>query len=162
MSKLARLQVVGPLVLLSAVLAAELAAYALAVTPSSAFLWYLNFEVFSLFRKSRATLQDYGNIPFVQVLFIAGPTALIGLAGLMLKRNLLLAISSNVSLVFAAFLVYNWYSWSNIAQVHAASLLWVHVPTGNTLCLFVTLALTCLASFFASHIIYFRSLRADI
>src|SRR6266567_3594628 len=51
-----RLQLVGPLLLLCVVAAAESIAYALAHNPSSALLWYLNLEVFSIFRKSRVAL----------------------------------------------------------------------------------------------------------
>ena len=73
MQGFARLQLVGPVVLFCAVLAAEAAAYALAQMPSSGFLWYLNLEVFSIFRRSRAALAELGNLPFAQVLLIAGP-----------------------------------------------------------------------------------------
>ena len=67
MQRFARLQLVGPVVLFCAVLAAEAAAYALAQMPSSGFLWYLNPEVFSIFRRSRAALAELGNVPFAQV-----------------------------------------------------------------------------------------------
>ena len=103
MQRSARLQIIGPLVLFFAVLAAEGAAYALSEMPSSAFLWYLNLEVFSLFRKSRAALAEVGNLPFAQVLLIAGPITAIGMIGLSLKNKLCLAISSNLSFCFAAF-----------------------------------------------------------
>jgi hypothetical protein len=161
MLRLARLQLVGPLVLLGFVLAADLAAYALSLKPSSGLLWYLNLEVFSLFRKSRAALGEYFNLPFAQTMFIAGPMVAVGLAGLMLKRNLGLAISSNLTLVFAAFVAYNWHSWSSISHLQAVSLSSVHVPMGGTFYLFVTLAATSLLSFGASHTLYFRALRAD-
>ena len=41
----------------------QLIAYALAQVPSSGFLWYLNLEVFAIFRSSRAALAELGNVP---------------------------------------------------------------------------------------------------
>lgn len=159
MQRFARIQLLGPLVLFCAALAAEGAAYALSEAPSSGFLWYLNLEVFSLFRRSRAALADFGNLPFAQVILIAGPMALIGIAGLLLKNKLCLAISSNLSFCFAAFLAYNWHAWTSTAHVKAASLIFVHIPSGGTLWMIVILAITSFLSFAASHLLYFGELR---
>src|SRR5262245_19251266 len=98
MPRLARLQLIGPVVLFGLLFAADAAAYALVLKPSSSFLWYLNLEVFSLFRKSRAAFGEIFNLPFAQVLFVAYPIALLGLIGVTFKRNLCLALSSNISL----------------------------------------------------------------
>jgi hypothetical protein len=154
-----RLQLVGPLVLFAAVLAAEAAAYALAFAPSSGFLWYLNLEVFNLFRKSRIALSDYCSLPFAQVLVVAGPMALVGMAGVIFRNNLCVAISSNLSFVFAAFLAYSWNVWNTQGQV-TASLVSVHVPTGSTFYLFIVLAVASFGSFAISHIAYFSAIRA--
>src|SRR3954470_6786078 len=155
----ARLQLVGPLVFFCAVLAAESAAYALAYSPSSELLWYLNLDVFSAFRRSRAALSDLGNVPFAQLLVFAGPTLLVGLAGAWFRQTLLLAISSNLSFCFAAFLAYNCYSWTSEIQVQAASLTSVYAPTGNTFWVFGILIATSVLSFGTSHFIYFKALR---
>ena len=160
MQRFARVQIMGPLVLFVAVLAAEAAAYALSEMPSSALLWYLNLEVFSLFRKSRAALAEVGNLPFAQVLFIAGPIVLIGIVGLSLKNKLCLAISSNLSFCFAAFVAFNWHAWTTATHVKAASLAFVQVSSGSTLLLIAALALTSLLSFGASHFLYFGALRS--
>jgi hypothetical protein len=160
MPRIARLQLIGPLVLFCAVLAAEAAAYALAQLPSSGFLWFLNLEVFGVFRRSRAALAEFGNIPFAQTALIVGPTVIVGLVGLWLRQNLCLALSSNLSFCFAAFLGYNWQSWSGAARVQSASLGFVHVPNDGTLWLFVVLAVTSSLSFVASHFLYFRALRS--
>jgi hypothetical protein len=159
MTRAARLQLIGPAVLFSAVLAAESAAYLLTQAPSSAFLWYLNLEVFSLFRKSRGALADYCSLPFAQVWIMAGPMALIGLLGLAFKRNICLAISSNLSFVFAAFAAYSWYEWNSLGKVKAASLVWVGAPTGGSLYLFLILLTASFFSFAASHLLYFRELK---
>jgi hypothetical protein len=160
MQRSARLQLVGPVALFCAVLAAEAAAYALAQAPSSAFLWYLNLEVFSLFRKSRAALAEAGNLPFAQVLLIAGPIVAIGLVGLLLKNKLCLAISSNLSFCFAAFIALNWHSWTTATHVKAASLAFVQVSSGSTLLMIGALAITSFLSFGASHFLYFGALRS--
>jgi hypothetical protein len=161
MSILFRLQLVGPVVLFCAALAAESAAYALTQAPSSGFLWYLNLEVFNLFRRSRIILGQYCDLPFAHILMVAGPMALLGLAGLALKRNLCLAVSSNLGFIYAAFLAYSWFAWNNGGRVTSASLASVYVPTGDALYLFVVLAITALVSFAASHCLYFRALRSE-
>ena len=160
MQRFARLQLAGPLALLCAVLTAEGAAYALAQVPSSGFLWYLNLEVFGIFRRSRAALAELGNIPFAQTLLIVGPVVLIGAAGLWFKQNLCLAISSNLSFCFAAFLAYNWHA-SASAIVKTASLISVQVPSGGAFWMITVLAATSFLSFAASHLLYFGALRSE-
>ncbi len=153
-----RIQLVGPCTLLTAVLAADAAAFALAQYPSSSFLWYLNLDVFSLFRKSRAALE-FGGLPFAQALLIAGPIALVGFAGVAFKRNLCLAISSNLALVFSTFVVYSWLAWGRVGEVKSASLAWPALPSGGTSTMLAILALTSVASFATSHLLYFLALR---
>jgi len=158
---LSRLQLVGPIVLLCAALAADSAAYGLTQAPSSAFLWYLNLDAFNLFRKSRVILGQYFDFPFIQVLMIAGPLALVGLIGLALKRNLYLAIASNIGFTYAAFLAYSWYAWDNVGKVTSVSLAFVYAPTGDSLYLFVVLLTASFVSFVLSHFLYFRALRFE-
>src|SRR6266478_9579672 len=153
-----RLQLVGPLLLLCLVAAAESIAYALAHNSSSAVLWYLNLEVFSIFRKSRVALSGHLNFPFAQLLIIS-PLAFLSLAGIALRRNLLIAISSNLSFVCAALLLFSWHHWNSFGQVRAASLAAVRMPTGNDLCLFVLLLFGCFVSFVTSHFFYVHHLR---
>ena len=160
MQRFARVQLVGPVVLFCAVLAAEEAAYALAQMPSSGFLWYLNLEVFGIFRRSRAALAEFGNVPFAQALLLVGPIVLLGALGLWFKQNLCLAVSSNLSFCFAAFLAYNWHSWTSAVRVQSASLAFVHVPTDGTLWVAAVLAITSSLSFAASHCLYFGALRS--
>jgi hypothetical protein len=160
MQRIARIQLIGPLVLLGAVAAAEAAAFALAFAPSSSLLWYLNLEVFSIFRKSRIYLGDLSAIPFAQLLFIAGPLALIAGLGLVLKRNLVLAVASNLSLVYAAVLIYSWHHWHTFKHMKSASLVWVQVPSGSDLYFFAILLIASSASFVASHCFYLRAARS--
>jgi hypothetical protein len=134
-------------------LGAETVAYALAHRPSSALLWYLNLEVFSIFRKSRVALSGHVNLPFAQLLIIS-PLALLVLAGIVFRRNLPTALSSNLSFVCAGLLLCSWYIWNSRGQVRAASLAAVHMPTGNDLCFFVLSLFGCFVSFLTSHFFY--------
>ena len=161
MQGLVRLQLAGPIALLVAVFGADSAAYALADAPSSAWLWYLNLEVFSIFRKSRTALSDICSLPFAQVILIAGPLACLACVGLALKRNLLTAVSSNLSFVYAAFVVYSWHHWHSFGTVKSASLAFAQVPTGTDLYLFIVMLLTSFASFAASHFLYFCAVRNE-
>ena len=159
MQRLVRLQLVGPLVLFCAISAAEAASHALASDPSSALLWYLNLELFSVFRKSGAFLDQYGSAPFAQLLFVAFLAGLV-VIGLARRSILPVAIASNLSFVYAGFLLYTWHHWNNLGQVRAASLAPVQVPAGSAFYLFVGLLLACFVSFAASHYFYLRLLRS--
>jgi hypothetical protein len=161
MSKAAKLQIIGPFVLVLFVLAAESAAYALSQIPSSEVLWYLNLEVFSVFRKSRGNMGELFELPFTQTLLIAGPLAVLAGLGLALKQKLGVAIASNLSFVYAGFLLVSWYHWQSASRLREASLVWTHVPTGNDLVLFVALLVTCFLSFAASHISYLTEARGQ-
>ena len=161
MQKLTRLQLIGPLILLSTICAAEILAYALSQRPSSGLLWYLNVEVFGIFRKSRVALSECVNQPFAQLLIVS-PLALLALAGLVLRRNLLIAVSSNLSFVCAGFLVFSWHHWNAAGQVRAASLAALHLPTGNDSCFFILLLFACFVSFTMSHFFYIHLLRSRI
>ena len=159
MRRLATLQLAGPICLLLTVAAADGASWALSQAPASALLWYLNLEVFSAFRRSRWLLLDLGSLPFAQLLLIAGPLGLIALLGIALRRNLLVAIASNLSLVYATFVLFSWYAWSSHGTVSIASLSVVQVPTGGSFYLFLVLLAASVASFSASHLFYIRALR---
>ena len=52
MSRLFKLQFLGPLTLFAATLCAELAARALEYDPSSEFLWFVNLRMFGIFQRS--------------------------------------------------------------------------------------------------------------
>jgi hypothetical protein len=154
----ARLQLIGPLALLGPVLGAETAAYALVQRPSSAFLWYLNLEVFGLFRVSRQLTGGFGAFPFSQLLIVA-PVALVAIIGVVFRRNLPLAIASNLSLVYAGFLLYSWQFWHGFRHMRQASLTIVQMPAGYDLYLLgMLLGASCL-SFAISHSLYLRAMR---
>jgi hypothetical protein len=153
MQKSHKIQLLGPLVVAIAVLSAEGVAYALALTPSSSLLWYLNLEVFSIFRKSRSYLGDFAAMPFAQWLLIAGPIAALAVAGLVT------AVASNLSFVYAAFLAYSWFNWHSVGHLRSASLAWIQVPTTTNAALFAVLFAAAFVSFAASHVMYFAEAR---
>jgi hypothetical protein len=159
MHSLARLQLIGPAALFAATLAADSFAYALVWDPSSSLLWYLNLEVFSIFRASRALLGGLFAAPFAQVLIVGLPLITLAGIGLVWKRNLMIALSSNLSFVYAMLLLFAWHNRQSIGNVTSTSLAWVHVPSGSTLGLFATLLLVSFFSFAASHVLYIRAAR---
>jgi hypothetical protein len=159
MQKPARLQLAGPLALFAALAVAETAAYALAQYPASAFLWYLNLDVFGLFRKSRLLMGEWGAIPFAQ-LALAAPLALVATAALVRRGRFLTALASTLGFVYAVFLGYAWERWNFPLQASQASLVPIAFPTGNDLCLFLTLGSAALVSFIATQLVYFRAVRS--
>jgi hypothetical protein len=160
MRKLAKLQIAGPLVLLFAIGAADTASWALAHTPSSSLLWYLNLEVFSVFRRGRWMLSGAADFPFAQTLLIAAPLALLTALGHAFRRNLLTAIGSNLSFVYAIFLLCSWHAWNNLGGGQSASLIAVQMPTDGNFFLYSVLLVVSGVSLLASHLIYIRRLRA--
>jgi len=53
-------------------------------------------------------LSSYVNFPFAQLLIIS-PLAFLVLGGIALRRNLLIAISSNLTLICVGFLLFSWH-----------------------------------------------------
>ena len=87
------------------------------------------------------------------------PILLIGCIGVVCRKRLLLAISSNLSFVYAGYLIYLW----TVMQPHAlqASLSAIALPKGGAdLYLVASLLGASLSSFCVSHFIYVRDVRA--
>jgi len=159
MHRLSKLQLIGPVFLFAAVVAAEAGAYALSMFPSSETLWYVNLKLFGMFQRSYYQIDSYTGIASFDLFFIALPILLVGCLGVALRQRLMLAISSNLSFVYAGLLIYLWASM----QPHAlqASLDAIAVPTsGADLYLVASLLGASLLSFCASHFIYVRDVRA--
>jgi hypothetical protein len=156
MIRITKLQAIGPAVLFSVVAAAEASAYALAQSPSSPWLWYLNLEVFGLLRKSEVLLSGYVDQPFAQ-LWLVGCLMLFACVGLLARNRLLIALSSNLSLVYACFTIYSWHSLGPSAK--AVSLATVPMPSGTDLFLLCILGFASALSAAVSHLLYVRELR---
>jgi hypothetical protein len=159
MNRVAKLQCLGPFALFAAALAAEAAAYALAQHPTSAFLWYVNLRLFGIFQRSYYVLSSFTDIPAPELIFIATPVMLAACYGLLRNRRLPLAIASNISVVYAVFLMYSWNSGRTPSL--QASLTTIAVPPGPGFALLAVLIISSLASMLVSHLLYFRAVRTE-
>jgi hypothetical protein len=158
MNRLSKLQLIGPAFLFAAVLAAEGAAYALSVFPSSTPLWYANLKLFGMFQRSYYLVDSYTGIPSFNLLFIAFPMLLLGSLGIVWRKRLLLAISSNLSFVYAGLLIHQWMLMQ--PRGLQASLTAIALPVADAdLYLVATLLGASLLSFCVSHFIYVRDVR---
>jgi NADH:ubiquinone oxidoreductase subunit K len=156
MTKLAKLQIVGPLALLLALLAAEGAAIALAILPTSETLWYLNLQWFRMFQQSHYLLLDILKVSYSQLLTIALPLFSLGCIGLLLRRPLPLAVASNLSMIYVALVFFSStgiFTYGKQASINSLAT----VPHPNWYVL-LGLASCALLSFFVSHAIYVRSI----
>jgi hypothetical protein len=160
MTRLRNLQLVGPVALFAAVLAAEGAAYALAQAPSSAWLWYLNLKWFSMFQQSHYSLKDHLGVDCEQLLCIALPLLIAAGVGVAFKRSLLLAISSNLSFVYIGFVFYTWSRANGYSEQASLSVSFVTSSSPDLIVLAVLVGLSLL-SFVVSHISYIQRARAQ-
>src|SRR6476660_9783064 len=95
MSRLFKLQFLGPLALFAATLSAELAAQALSYAPGSEFLWFVNLRMFGIFQRSYGLLSDFVSIPGFQLFGIAVPIFAVACLGLVGRSRILLATASH-------------------------------------------------------------------
>src|SRR5438445_10594913 len=95
MSRLFKLQFVGPLVLFAATLCAELAARALQYAPSSEFLWFINLRIFSIFQRSHVMLSQFVPIDGFQFFGLALPIFLLACVGLAAKSRLPFTVATH-------------------------------------------------------------------
>ena len=169
MSRLAKLQLIGPMVLAAVIATEELATYLLASHPSSEFAWYLNLNVFRMFQRSHYIFSDHISVPYVQLLFVGLPVIVLATAGATFRIRLLSAVASNLSLVYVFMLAYAWYSFETPTS-RAASLVGIgfndtwgsssfDFTPGAHVYVFAALLIPTLFSFAASHLIYLRVLR---
>jgi hypothetical protein len=104
-----KLELAGPFSVIGGIACAELGAYALAIWPTSTFLWYLNLEIFRAFRHSFDGLnivEWVGMDGLTQSIWVAIPLLGLVSVGLIVKLRLPLAIASNLSLIYSAFLLF--------------------------------------------------------
>jgi hypothetical protein len=166
MTRLAKLQLIGPLAFLVAVMGAEGAAWALAQSPSSEVLWFINLRLFGLFQACYYLLSSQVSVPYFQFFFALSLFVAASL-GLAFKSRLLLAASSNLSFLCVCFMAYACYLVSSPPQAatlaqqsyHPAAMM---MPSAPDLCMLLILLGATLPSLAASHILYFRSVRAGL
>ena len=151
------LQFLGPLALFVTTLSAELAAIALNHFPASETLWYLNLAVFRVFWRSYVALTQYVDLASFQLFGIALPIFALACIGLTVRSKLPLAVSTQLAVGYALFLLLSWQPASSTAQ---ASLRVVALPSGEgSYMLTGILGLTVL-SCIITHLLYLRKSRA--
>ena len=165
MSRLFKLQLLGPFALFAATLCAELAARALEYAPSSELLWFINLRMFGIFQRSYAVLSNLSEIVSIDEIKYCGlalPIVVFVLAsvGLAAKSRLPLTIATHVSVAYAGFLVLSWQV--GVPTAKQASLVPIAVPSGPGLYVMSTILGSCLLSFAVTHLVYLGFVRAEI
>lgn len=157
MARLAKLQLIGPLAVFSAVVCAELAAGALARWPTSETLWRINLAWFQAFQKSSYAIETFETATCSQLWIVAAPLFVLAICGIAYKRPLLLATASNLSFVYACVVLYadclysrSWPKGSLPAMI---------MTSASDILLLVVLVASFL-SFLISHVYYIRAIRA--
>jgi hypothetical protein len=164
MRHFARFQLIGPVIVFAAALAAEVAALGLAHHPASSSLWYLNLHMFGIFQQTHYVLDGATGIPASGLFFIALPTVCLACVGFALNKRIVLALASHVSFAYAIFLLCAWFATHprTIGPFMQASLIFIHVPTGPNLFVAGILLAGSLSSAWLSHLIYIRMIRSRL
>ena len=160
MSRLFKLQFLGPFALFAATLCAELAARALQYAPSSELLWFINLRMFGIFQRSDALLSYFVAIDGFQFFGLALPIFALACFGLATKSRLPFTVATHLSVVYAGFLVLSWQT--GLQTVTQASVRPIAVPPGVGLYVMVTILGACLLSFAITHLLYFCAVGQEI
>lgn len=159
MSRTLTIQTFGSSVVIGAFVAAEAAAALLDSYPSSAFVWYLNLDVFPLFEAARAQGSP------LHVLFgpsaLAGGTALLALALLLrlLRLRFGVALIANVSFACALALAYGGLHGGGVPR--AAALRLSIGGQGSDLAVTALMLASSFTAFAVSHVSFVRRILAD-
>ncbi|EIG56969.1 hypothetical protein ABIB90_008316 [Bradyrhizobium sp. JR4.1] len=159
MSRLFKLQFLGPFVLFAATLCAELAARALQYAPSSELLWFINLRMFGIFQRSDAALSYFVPLKGFQFFGLALPIFVLACVGLAARSRPLFTVATHVSVVYALVLVVSWQLGTPTAT--QASLVTVAVPSGGWFVM-ATILGACLLSFAVTHLLYFFAVGQEI
>ncbi len=164
MSRLFKLQFLGPFTLFAATLCAELAARALQYAPGSELLWFINLRMFGIFQRSYGMLLNLSEVVPIdgfQYFGLALPIFVFVLAcfGLAAKSRLPLTAATHLSAAYAGFLVLSWQAGAEVTQTSLGP---IAVPSGVGLYVMATILGTCLLSFAITHLLYFLAVREEI
>jgi hypothetical protein len=159
MSRLFKLQLVGPFAVFAATLCAELAARALQYAPRSELLWFINLRMFGIFQRSHAVLSAYVPIDGFQFFGLALPIFALACVGLAAKSRLPFTVATHLSAAYALFLIVCWHV--GVPTVMQASLATIAVPSGGQYVM-ATILGTCLLSFAITHLLYFCAVGQEI
>ncbi len=160
MIQLGKLQLVGPMAVFVAVGSAEASAALLTHWPSSEILWRANLQWFHAFQKSSYALSAYTAIAYSQFLIVAVPLIVIAACGLALKRPLLLATASNLSFVYALFVLCADHLYDQSWREASLSLTATSSNPDSLVCFFLVAA--SFVSFAVSHLYYIRAVRGGV
>jgi hypothetical protein len=171
MTRLFKLQFLGPLALFVATLSSEIAARALEYAPSSKILWFINLRMFGIFQRSDALLSyvvpNYITFDGFQLFGVALPIFSLACFGLVARSRfplifarVPLIFATHLSVAYAAFLVLSWQV--GVSARTQASLGPIAVPTGAGLYVLATLVGACLLSSVLSHLVYVLAVREEL
>lgn len=158
MTQPAKLQLIGPVTLFIAICSAEVSAAALAYWPSSAILWRANLEWFHAFQRSSYLVSAYTPGLADQFWMIGCPLLSLAMWGLLRNRPLFLAISCNLSLLYAVFVFYADYLFGHSWREVSLLALTASPNMDLTFCL-VLIAFSFLSAA-VSHLYYIRAIGA--
>jgi hypothetical protein len=159
MKRSVALQLLGPVALFAALAVSDLVALALDRAPSSEWLWYFNLKWFGMFQQSHYSFRSiFGG--GAQLLFVAAPMLAVAGLGVVFRRTLLLAASSNLTFAYVVFAALSWIRAKAPLQ---ASLSAQYVISANSeTILLAALGTLCLLSFAVSHIIYLQKTASQV
>lgn len=157
MTRPAKIQMIGPVAVLVMICGAEVSAVALAQWPASEILWRANLEWFHAFERTSSVIAAYPAGLFSSPVIGCSLCGL-GLWGLACHRPLPLAISCNLSFLYAAFSYCGGYltdgTWPSLSVLNTSS--------GAEFAICVSLVAVSFLSAAASHIHYFRAIGAGL
>lgn len=153
MRKSVALQLLGPVSLLGALAIAEAAVCALDLAPSSEWLWYFNLKWFAMFQQSQYAWKAVLGSG-AQPLAVAAPLLVVAGLGVVFKRTLLLAASSNLTFAYVLFAALTWVRAK--APLQASLSQQYAVSANSELIVLAALVSLCLLSFTVSHLIYLQ------
>lgn len=156
MNRLGKLQLVGPMAVFVAVSSAEISAELLTHWPSSEMLWRTNLQWFHAFQKSSYAISTTHS----QFLIIAVPLIVLAIFGFALKRPLLLATASNLSFVYALFVLCADRLYDR--PWHEASLSLTTASSNPDFLICFLLVAASFLSFAVSHLYYIRAVRSGV
>lgn len=150
-----RIQIIGVVSFILALLAAELAAFALWAMPASGFLWWLNLEVFqgvnALWRHVDGTFSlDYR----YTISYLLGVLALSIWAHIR-RMRMAMALLSNVVFVMCGYMAFLWYRSQTMAR--SADLSETVFQPNESGLLVTFLIVAALFGLVASHCVYFAA-----
>jgi hypothetical protein len=149
------LQVSGIALVILAMLAAELASLALALSPGSALLWWLNLELFRGMNATYSVLMTRYSLDYsVTVPIMLGLLAL-SVAAYRRRHRFALGMLSNAAFIWCGFTAYVWYVYKAPLATAGVGELFASNFEGSVLLAYIVLA--SLIGVLVTHVSYLRA-----